>query len=47
MVNAYKKFLEWDIISKPKVTQVAEQVLAPVLGKSYVVYSMKPVDNAK
>jgi SAM-dependent methyltransferase len=47
MVNAYKKFLEWDIISKPKVTQVAEQVLAPVLGKSYVVYSMKPVNNAK
>jgi len=47
MVNAYKKFLEWDIISKPKVTQVAEQVLAPVLGKSYVVYSMKPVSNAK
>jgi hypothetical protein len=29
------------------VTQVAEQVLAPVLGKSYVVYSMKPVNNAK
>jgi len=26
---------------------VAEQVLAPVLGKSYVVYSMKPVSNAK
>jgi hypothetical protein len=47
MVNAYKKFLEWDIISKPKVTQVAEQVLAPILGKSYVVYSMKPVSNAK
>jgi hypothetical protein len=42
-----KMFLEWDIISKPKVTQVAEQVLAPVLGKSYVVYSMKPVNNAK
>ena len=46
MVNVYKKFLEWDIISKPKVTQVAERVLAPVLGKSYVVYSMKPVENA-
>ncbi|TSA53601.1 MAG: class I SAM-dependent methyltransferase [Actinobacteria bacterium] len=47
MVNAYKKFLEWDIISKPKVTQIAEQILAPVLGKSYVVYSMKPVAHAQ
>lgn len=42
LVNAYKKFLEWDIISAPRMTRVLDKVLSPVLGKSYVVYSQKP-----
>ncbi len=41
-VNAYKKFLEWDIIKGPKVTRIAERVLSPVLGKSLAVYGTKP-----
>lgn len=41
LVAKYRKFLEWDIIERPKVTQVAERVLSPVLGKSFVVYSRK------
>ena len=41
-VNAYKKFLEWDIISAPTLTRTLEKVLAPVLGKSYIVYAQKP-----
>ncbi len=42
LVNAYKKFLEWDITSAPRVTRILDKVLSPVLGKSYVVYSDKP-----
>ena len=41
-VNAYKKFLEWDIISGPRSTRLAERVLSPVLGKSLAVYGTKP-----
>ena len=42
-VNAYKKFLEWDIIKGPKSTRLAERVLNPVLGKSLAVYGTKPL----
>lgn len=41
LVNAYKKFLEWDIISAPPITRILDRVLSPLLGKSYVVYSEK------
>ena len=41
-VNAYKKFLEWDITSSPRFTRILDKALSPVLGKSYVVYSDKP-----
>lgn len=42
LVNAYKRFLEWDITSAPRMTRLLDKVLSPVLGKSYVVYSQKP-----
>jgi SAM-dependent methyltransferase len=42
LVNAYKRFLEWDIVSAPRVTRVADRILNPVLGKSLVVYARKP-----
>lgn len=41
-VNAYKKFLEWDIIKGPRSTRIAEKVLSPVMGKSLVIYGVKP-----
>lgn len=43
LVNAYKRFLEWDIISAPRLTRTLERLLAPVLGKSYIVYATKPM----
>jgi SAM-dependent methyltransferase len=43
LVNAYKKFLEWDIVATPRITRILDKVLSPVLGKSYVVYSQKPL----
>jgi len=41
MVNAYKRFLEWDIVRQPRSTRLAERVLSPVLGKSLIVYGRK------
>jgi SAM-dependent methyltransferase len=45
-VNAYKRFLEWDIIKGPKLTRATDRVLNPVLGKSLVVYATKPNESA-
>ena len=42
LVAKYRKFLEWDIIEGPTSTRVAEKVLSPILGKSFIVYSQKP-----
>ena len=42
LVNRYKQFLEWDIISAPPITRVLDRALSPVIGKSYVVYAKKP-----
>ena len=44
-VTAYRKFLEWDIMKKPKSTQVAERILSPLLGKSFIVYARKPLET--
>jgi len=41
-VGAYRRFLEWDITDAPPVTRWADRLLNPVLGKSLVVYSVKP-----
>jgi SAM-dependent methyltransferase len=44
-VRAYRKLLEWDIVSAPRVTRLADRVLNPVLGKSLVVYARKPWES--
>src|SRR5215472_7035535 len=43
LASAYHKLLVWDIMSKPAVTQLADRVLNPLIGKSLVVYATKPV----
>jgi len=43
LVSKYRKLLEWDIFENPPVMRVAEKVLSPVMGKSFIVYSTKPV----
>jgi hypothetical protein len=43
LVTRYRKFLEWDIVKQPKSMKVAERVLSPILGKSLIVYSRKPL----
>jgi len=42
LVNWYRRLLEWDITAAPPVTRWADRLLNPVLGKSLVVYSVKP-----
>jgi SAM-dependent methyltransferase len=42
-VNAYRRLLEWEIVAQPRSMALAERVLAPVLGKSYVVYARRPL----
>lgn len=41
-VNAYRRLLEREIVEQPRTLRVMERVLAPALGKSYVVYASKP-----
>jgi SAM-dependent methyltransferase len=42
LVRRYRRFLEWDIVEQPRSTRLAERVLSPVLGKSLVLYAVKP-----
>ena len=40
-VNAYQRLLEWEIMNRPRSMALLERGLAPVLGKSYIVYGVK------
>ena len=42
LVNAYRRFLEWDISAHPPVTRGLDHVLNPMMGKSWVLYLEKP-----
>jgi SAM-dependent methyltransferase len=41
LVTRYRKMLEWEITEQPGSMKVAEKVLAPVMGKSFIVYGVK------
>ena len=41
-VKNYHRLLVWDIMKAPRITRVAEALLAPVIGKSIIVYLVKP-----
>lgn len=43
LVKLYHRLLVWDIMKAPWLTRYAERVLAPLMGKSIVVYLVKPV----
>jgi SAM-dependent methyltransferase len=42
----YQRFLEWQITAGPRPVDLLERALNPVLGKSLVVYLMKPKATA-
>ncbi len=42
LTSAYHRLLVWDIMRKPAVTRLADRALNPLIGKSLVVYAVKP-----
>ena len=42
LVKGYHKMLVWDMMSKPWLTRVGEQLLNPLVGKSVAIYLRKP-----
>ncbi|MDL9936562.1 class I SAM-dependent methyltransferase [Gordonia sp. ABSL1-1] len=42
LVKGYHQLLVWDMMSKPLLTRVGEQVLNPFIGKSVALYLRKP-----
>jgi SAM-dependent methyltransferase len=41
-VRVYHRFLLWDITRKPALTRALDRLLNPFLGKSLVLYAVKP-----
>ncbi len=41
LVNQYHRFLVWDMMKKPWITQFLDKILNPILGKSIVLYLKK------
>jgi SAM-dependent methyltransferase len=41
-VRTYHRFLVWDIMRRPLLTRALDRALNPVLGKSLVLYAVKP-----
>ncbi len=41
LVRAYHRLLVWDLVEQPLATRVPERLLAPLIGKSLVVYGEK------
>lgn len=40
-VAAYHRLLVWDLMRRPKITQLAESLLNPIVGKSVAMYFVK------
>jgi len=45
LASAYHRLLVWDITRRPAATRLAERALNPVMGKSLVVYAVKPEEG--
>ncbi|HLH28781.1 MAG TPA: class I SAM-dependent methyltransferase, partial [Acidimicrobiales bacterium] len=45
-VAAYHRLLVWDIERAPALTRAADRLLNPLLGKSFVLYCVKPAEAA-
>jgi len=43
----YHRLLVWDIMKRPWLTRTAEQSLNPLLGKSLVMYAVKPAASSE
>lgn len=43
LTSLYNRFLTWDIMKQPAALRVVDRLLNPVLGKSLVVYGVRPI----
>jgi SAM-dependent methyltransferase len=43
--RAYHDILMWDIMARPRLTRILEQILNPIIGKSIVMYFQKPAQE--
>lgn len=41
-LRCYHKMLVWDLLKRPRITQISERLLNPIMGKSVVLYFEKP-----
>jgi ubiquinone/menaquinone biosynthesis C-methylase UbiE len=41
LVRAYHRFLVWDLMRKPRITQILDRLLNPIMGKSIVMYFVR------
>ena len=46
LTQGYHRLLVWDMMARPWLTQTAEHLLNPILGKSLVLYLRKPGETA-
>lgn len=42
LVVGYHRLLVWDLMSRPRITQITESLLNPLVGKSVAMYFTKP-----
>jgi SAM-dependent methyltransferase len=42
LVRAYHRLLVWDIVTASPLTRIPDRLLNPIIGKSLVVYAVKP-----
>jgi ubiquinone/menaquinone biosynthesis C-methylase UbiE len=42
VVKTYHRLLVWDIMKKPWILRFAEKIFSPLMGKSIVIYLLKP-----
>lgn len=43
LVETYHRLLVWDIVRSPRSTRLADRILSPIIGKSFVLYLRKPM----
>ena len=43
LVRAYHRMLVWDIVQNPWITRTVDRLLNPIIGKSIVLYAIKPI----
>ncbi len=45
IVKLYHRFLVWDLMKNPPITEISEKLLNPLIGKSVVMYFRKPYES--